>query len=298
MGDIVGAGLLAHVPTIVLPEDERRNLNNGRETSLVPGLRRLRREVFDVLRPDTVIVMDSHWSTTVEWVVAAHGRRAGRFTSEELPRGMSAVPYDFPGDPVLAHAIAGHAEKHGTWITPIDDEYLPIHYGTLNLWRYLRGGERWVSIGVCQTADMYDALALGAAVADGVAGLDRRVVLIASGALSHTFWPLRQIRDHEASDPSHIFTREAWVADMTRLDWFSRGEHARVLDTMPDFYRYHPEAGFRHYLMMVGALGGPACTASGRLFSEYENAVGTGQVHVWFDRPVGGWTVPRVMETA
>jgi hypothetical protein len=26
------------------------------------------------------------------------------------------------------------------------------------------------------------------------------------------------------------------------------------------------------------------------LFSEYENAIGTGQIHVWFDQPDGGWT--------
>ncbi|MBB4916183.1 hypothetical protein FHS44_008093, partial [Streptosporangium saharense] len=29
MGQVVGAGLLAHVPTIVLPEATRRELNNG-----------------------------------------------------------------------------------------------------------------------------------------------------------------------------------------------------------------------------------------------------------------------------
>lgn len=293
MGEIVGAGILAHVPTIMLPEDERRNINNGKEISLVPGLRRLRTDVLDVLRPDTVIVMDSHWATTMEWVISSHARRSGRYTSEELPRGMSGMPYDFGGDPELAEAIAGHAEKHSTWITPINDEYLPIHYATLNLWQYLRGDERWVSISVCQTAEAQDALALGAAVADGIADVDRRVVLIGSGALSHTFWPLRQLRDHEASDPSHVFTAEALAADQERLEWFQRGEHDRVLATMSDFYRYQPEARFLHYLMTVGAVGGAACTASGRLFSEYENAVGTGQVHVWFDRPAGGWTAPR-----
>ena len=42
-----GAGLLAHVPTIVLPEADRRELNHGQDTSLVSGLRRLRREVFE-----------------------------------------------------------------------------------------------------------------------------------------------------------------------------------------------------------------------------------------------------------
>jgi aromatic ring-opening dioxygenase catalytic subunit (LigB family) len=169
----------------------------------------------------------------------------------------------------------------------------------LNLWQYLRGDERWVSISVCQTAEAQDALALGAAVADGVADLDRRVVLIGSGAFSHKFWPLRQLRNHEASDPVHVFTQEAFAADQQRLEWFQRGEHDRVLASMPDFYRYQPEARFQHYLMTVGALGGAACTASGRLFSEYENAVGTGQVHIWFDRPADGWTAPRgVMETA
>lgn len=42
--------------------------------------------------------------------------------------------------------------------------------------------------------------------------------------------------------------------------------------------------------MMVAALGGPACVAPGRLYSVYENAIGTGQIHVWFDRPETGWT--------
>jgi hypothetical protein len=46
MGEVVGAGLLAHVPTIMLPEADRRELNNGREISLVRGLRRLLSEVF------------------------------------------------------------------------------------------------------------------------------------------------------------------------------------------------------------------------------------------------------------
>jgi hypothetical protein len=42
--------------------------------------------------------------------------------------------------------------------------------------------------------------------------------------------------------------------------------------------------------MMLGAIGGRECLARGELFSDYENATGTGQVHIWFDRPEGGWT--------
>ena len=296
MGDVVGAGLLAHVPTIMLPESERRELNHGQDTSLVAGLRRLRAEVFDRLDYDTVVVLDSHWATTVEFVVTAQQRRAGLFTSEELPRGMSQRPYDFPGDPELARAIAGKATDHCTWITAIDDPELPIFYATTNLWEYLGKGlpdKKWVSIGVCQTADTEDNLRLGRALGDAIAETDRKVVLIASGAMSHTFWPLRKLRDHEAAGVEHIFSAEAASADHERLEWFKNGDHARVLETMPEFYRYKPEARFGHYLMMIGALGEGDCTARARQYGEYENSVGTGQVHLWFDSPDAGFPRPR-----
>ncbi len=296
MGEVVGAGLLAHVPTIALPEDVRRSLNHGNDTTLVVGLRQLRREVFDTLDYDTVVVLDSHWATTVEFVVTAHDRRKGLFTSEELPRGMSQRPYDFQGDPELAQLIASKGEQHGTWITAITDEHLPIFYATTNLWEFLGDGlpdKKWISIGVCQTADGEDNLRLGRALGDAITESDRKVLLIASGALSHTFWPLRQLRDHEAADPKHIFTPEAYQADLERLEWFAKGEHARVLETMPEFYTFKPEARFGHYLMMIGALGEGDCTATSRQYGEYENSIGTGQVHLWFDRPAEGFPRPR-----
>ncbi|MBU2667337.1 catechol 1,2-dioxygenase [Actinoplanes bogorensis] len=296
MGEVVGAGLIAHVPTIVLPEEIRRELNRGEDTTLVAGLQQLRKDVFDTVDYDTVVVLDSHWATTVEFVVTAQSRRAGLFTSEELPRGMSKRPYDFPGDPELAHLIASRAAGHGTWITAIEDDHLPIFYATTNVWEFLGQGlpdKKWISIGVCQTADTEDNLRLGRALGDAIAESDRRVLLIASGAMSHTFWPLRKLRDHEAAGVEHIFTPEAAAADAERLEWFATGDHARVLDTMPEFYRYKPEARFGHYLMMIGALGEGDCRATSRQYGEYENSVGTGQVHLWFDRPADGFPRPR-----
>ena len=293
MGEVVGAALLAHVPTIMLPESTRKELNEGKEISLVPGLHKLRKDKFDTLDYDTVIVLDSHWATTVEFVVTAQDRRAGLFTSEELPRGMCRIPFDFPGDPDLAHAIAAEGSAAGTWITAIDDPYLPIFYATINLWDFLGRGlpdKRWMSVSVCQTGDTEDFLRAGRAIGEAIRKSDRKVLLIASGALSHTFWPLREIRDHEASDPKHIFTPEAYAADLERLEWFAEGNHARVLETRPEFLTFKPEARFAHYLMMIGAMGEADVIAPGELYSEYENSVGTGQVHIWFERPESGWT--------
>ena len=231
MGEIVGAGLLAHVPTIMLPESIRLEINDGREISLVPGLRDLRRDKFDTLDYDTVVILDSHWATTVEFVVTAQDRRAGLFTSEELPRGMCRIPYDWAGDPELAHAIAACGEQNGTWITAIDDHYLPLFYATLNLWTFLGDGlpdKRWISMSVAQTGDTEDFLRAGRALGQAIRESDRKVLVIASGALSHTFWPLRELRDHEASDPSNIFSPEALAADLLRLEWLKAGDHARA----------------------------------------------------------------------
>jgi len=292
MGEVVGAGLLAHVPTIMLPEEERLALNEGKEITLVPGLRRLRKDVFETLDYDTVVVLDSHWFTTVEFIVSAQERRAGLFTAEELPRGMCRIPYDWRGDPDLARATAELGDKHDTWITAIEDPFLPVFYATINLWKYLGDGldKRWISVSVAQTGETEDFLRVGRALGDAIAQSDRKVLLVASGALSHTFWKLRDLRDHEASDPIHIRTPEARTADLERIEWFKAGDHARVLDTMPEFLRVRPEAMFAHYLMMVATLGEGRVTAPARQYSEYENSIGTGQVHLWFDRPAAGWT--------
>lgn len=295
MGEVVGAGILAHVPTIMLPEETRKELNGGKDFSLVGALHDLRKEVFETLDYDTVVVLDSHWFTTVEFVVTAQDRRAGLFTAEELPRGMCRIPYDWRGDPELAHAYAARERDHATWITAIDDPYLPMYYATLNLWKYLGEGldKRWMSVSVAQTGEAEDFLRAGRALGDAIAGTDRKVLLLASGALSHTFWKLRQLRDHESAGVEHIRTPEAYAADMERIEWFKAGDHQRVLDTMPEFMKFRPESMFAHYLMMIGALGEGDCRATARQYGDYENSIGTGQVHLWFDRPADGYPRPR-----
>jgi hypothetical protein len=45
--------------------------------------------------------------------------------------------------------------------------------------------------------------------------------------------------------------------------------------------------------MMIGALGEGECTARGRQYGNYENSIGTGQVHIWFDRPAEGFARPH-----
>lgn len=290
MGEIVGAGLISHAPTIMFDEATRKELNDGKEISLVPGLHRLRSEVFDRLDIDTIVIIDSHWFSTVEHLLTAQERKQGIFTSSELPRGMAQIAYDYPGDPEFAYLAASLGDELGTPTHASDDPYLPVYYATINLVHYLRENEKVVSVSVVQTGEPDDFLTMGAALGEAASRLDRRVVVLASGGMSHTFWPLKQLPKHEASDPVHIITPEARAADEERLEWMKQGDHARIVDTMDQYMAHAPEGGFGHYLMMLGAIGGRDCVAPGELYSDYENATGTGQVHVWFDRPAGGWT--------
>ncbi len=290
MGEVVGAGLISHAPTIMFDEATRRELNDGKEISLVPGLIRLKEEVLGRLRADTIVIVDSHWFTTVEHVISAHERRSGSFTSTELPRGMAGIRYDYPGDPELGELAAVLGQELGTPTHATHDPDLGVYYATINLVHYLRSEENVVSVSVVQTGEPDDFLTMGEAIGEAVSRLDRRVVILASGGMSHRFWPLKQLVKHEASDPVHIITPEARAADEERIDAMLAGDHARIVDTMDDYFAFSPEGGFGHYLMMLGAIGGRDCTAPGELFSDYENATGTGQVHVWFARPDKGWT--------
>jgi 3,4-dihydroxyphenylacetate 2,3-dioxygenase len=80
-----------------------------------------------------------------------------------------------------------------------------------------------------------------------------------------------------------VISREARDADARIVELWESGDHAAVVDIYPHYLReHHPEGRFAHYLMALGALGGAACRVRGTRLSAYENAVGTGQVHVLF----------------
>ena len=283
MGEIVGSALVAHVPPLVLPEAVRLEMNEGRDFTIVEGLHRMRRERIDAVKPDTIIVLDTHWFTTFEWVVTAHDRRTGRFTSEELPRGNPQMPFDLPGDPELAHLIAQVAsERSDTWVHASDDPCLAIHYPTVYLTPFLQRDEAWMSIGICQTATLDDFMIFGEVLSEAIHRSAKRVVILASGGLSHKFWPLREIREHEGAAVRHIISAEHRAADEQIIRQLAAGDHAAVLRDYPNFRQFSPEGRFAHYLIMAAAMGGAAWKTPGEAYSEYESAAGTGQIHMWF----------------
>jgi 3,4-dihydroxyphenylacetate 2,3-dioxygenase len=284
MGEVVAAAIVAHQPLVMLPRPLRIRLGEtGRDTTLVePGYRLLRDHLAE-RGVDTLVIVDTHWFTTSEHVLAGADHFFGRYTSEEMPRVIDDLPYDFPGAPDLARAVARAGRDRGLPMVNATSASLPRHYPTINLVHHVRTGERVLSVGVLQTAGPPHFLAFGRAIAEGVARTDHRVAVLGSGGMSHTFWPVDQQRGRIAFDARHVISEAARDWDARILAHWQAGEHGKVVDLYPDYRSVRPEGLFGHYLTLLGAIGGPACRAPGRRLSEYENALGTGQVHVVFD---------------
>lgn len=284
MGELVAAAVVAHQPMIMIPERYRVELGGtGKDTTLIePGFRRLR-EAFRALSVDTFVIVDTHWFTTTEHVLAGADHFKGLFTSDEMPRNICDLPYDFPGAPELAKAWHAVGKDRKLFTVNVTTASLPRHYPTINLVHHLRTTEKVLSCGVVQTGRVEDHLALGAALGEAIERVEGRVAILGSGGMSHTFWPLDVIRDHFGYAKDHVISPDACAADERILGWWKHGDHASVLGYASEYRRqFKPEGGFAHYLIAVGAMGGDACTVPGEQMSDYENAVGTGQVHVLF----------------
>ena len=284
MGEIVAAALLGHVPTVMLPEETRVKLGGGVDTTMVDGFARVR-ERLDRAAADTLVIFDTHWFTTTEHVVAGAEHHAGVYTSEELPMVIRDLAYDYAGAPALGALVRDVGKERGVRTLNATNPHIAHHYPTLNLVHHLHRGEQVLSVGICQTASRDDFTEFGAVLAEAIRRSDARVALLASGGMSHRFWPLSEILDHQVYDASHVITPEARAFDERILALWRDGAHAEVIDLYADYQAHSPEGYFGHYLMLVGALRGRACRAPGEQLSAYENSVGTGQVHVWFELP-------------
>jgi 3,4-dihydroxyphenylacetate 2,3-dioxygenase len=285
MGEIVAVAVVAHQPMVMVPESVRLELGGtGADTTLIePGYRRLR-EVFAELGVDTFVIVDTHWFTTTEHVIAGAARFSGLYTSEEMPRNICDLPYDYPGSPELAKAWHQVGKERSLHTVNVTTASLPQHYATINLVHHLRRTEKVVSCGVVQTASEDYYLAIGDALGEAVRRLDGgRIAVLGSGGMSHQFWPFEHIRQHFGYDPVHLISSNARTMDTHILELLEHGDHAAVLELYPRYRReYHPEGRFAHYLIGLGAMGGASCRIRGSRLSAYENAVGTGQVHVLF----------------
>lgn len=284
MGVIAGAALVSHHPGLFQTDDFRVRMGDGSDSDLIAGFDRLRARI-DAVRPTTLMIFDTHWFTTGFHLIDGGTQYAGDYISDEMPWYLYGQKYAYRGNPALAKLIEQVAVERGVMSKAIDEPTLPRHYATINVVNKLGRGEKIVSVSTCQNCQPKHYLQSGEVIAEAIARSDERVVLLASGALSHKFNEIDWVQKHPRIYHESNVSRDANIAaDKEAIALFEQGRHADILANWDARYRPLPWEGFGgHYLQMVGAMGGAACNARATRLSDYENARGTGNIHLWFD---------------
>lgn len=287
MGQIVGAALVSHHPGLMQCEEFRRAMGAGEDSDLIAGYARLR-ERIRAARPDAIIIFDSHWFTTGYHLLDGGERYEGTYISDEMPWYLHGVPYAYRGHPALALAIEAVSRERGGYNRAVRHPDLGRHYATVNLVKHLQldlTQTPVVTASSCQNCDWPHFLRSGEAIGEAIARSDLRVVLLASGALSHKFNGIDWVPKHpRIFHESNVSSPENIASDKQAIALMQEGRHGEILARWNDDYRRKPwEAFGAHYLQMLGAMGGADCQARGETLSAYENARGTGNIHIWFD---------------
>src|SRR5215468_4706352 len=117
MGEVTAAIFTTHVPRLTIRDPAARKAYMGPNVStFYEAMERLERERLRELEFDAFVLFDAHWFTTLNYVINAHERLNGIYTSEELPEMLHEMPYDYAGDPDLARAIEASAGTRGMYV--------------------------------------------------------------------------------------------------------------------------------------------------------------------------------------
>lgn len=232
---IAAAAVVSHQPGIMLPDGVRQKMPGG-DFSLIEGFAEMRKRLKEK-NVECLVIFDTHWFTTTQHIVAGADTFSGEYTSEELPNLINDHPYNFLGSPELATQIKKIAKENSIPCINSTSKNLPLHYPTINLVHWLNRDElkdvEILSVSCCQTAEDHNFLQMGEVVAEAARRCGKRVALLGSGGMTHTFPTLDNANNHNGKNPDGVLTAAARAKDESILGMWGRGEHGSVLEQMP-----------------------------------------------------------------
>lgn len=278
MGKIAMAAKITHVPSIWMSEMYEKH--KGIRDNAINGLKELGRRARE-RGVDTFVVIDCHWITNQGFHLNATPHFEGAFTSPELPHFLKDLTYAFDGDPALGKAITEAVGEAGFRSLAHDDPNLPVEYGTLIPMRHMNGDgfARVVPVAANQFADIEEGRRMGVAMAEAIDASERTVGLLASGSMSHAFWP-NSVSAAGINEVNGEFNRQV---DLRVLELWQKGRFGEFLKMLPDYAKLcQGECGMIDTAMLFGALGWDGYHGRGEIVGEYFGSSGTGQVNVDF----------------
>ena len=266
-GGIVMSAIASHTPRIGIEAKAPAFLSG-----VVAGEYALGRAIA-ALAPDLVVLQSAHWVTTFTWYVTCQRRHSGVCVSDELPDLIPGVPYDRPGAPQFAALLVEEIKGRGLLSGRNEAEHYKWDYGTFVPLQYLDPSERLpvVTMGTCILADLEECYSVGMAIRAAAEESRKRVVFVASSALSHKL----------VRDPASWPTEAHQALDHEFLGLLRAGRTGEARRFLPAYAEETlVEMGGRNIATLLGTLDGvPRERLAGAQYGEYGPSSGAGHVN-------------------
>lgn len=255
---IVGAVLMPHAP-ILVPD-----VGGERGGAAEASCRAMRAAAVCVtgLQPQTVVVISPHSPRKPEAFGFWTGDHVqGSFAQFQSPQTRVSLP----NDPHLINAIAAAAQSAGlkTWMIHHGSHSLD-HGALVPLWFLADAGWAGPTVVISLNYPEEGGLtALGAAIADAANALHRRVVVVASGDMSHRLTP----------DAPCGFHPQAHRFDETFIHLVRAGDYHKLETINPELRELAAEDAVDSTLIAAAAAG---WSAAGHEVLSYEGPFGVG----------------------
>ena len=238
---VKGAVMVPH-PPIIIPEIGHGEEQKIRETS--DSYRKAAAKIAE-WKPDTVVVISPHSVIYADYFHISPGTGAkGDFRQFRAPQVKFRVDYDTE----FVSALAREAEARDIPAGTLGESEKRLDHGTMVplyfLERYVQD-YRLVRIGL-SGLPLTAHYELGECIRKTAELLDRDVVIIGSGDLSHKL----------KEDGPYGFQKEGPEYDERIMDVMGRGAFGELFDFSEDFCDKAAECGHRSFVIMAGALDG------------------------------------------
>lgn len=246
-------------PPLIIPEVGRGQEEKIRDT--IDAYQKIAREIGDVA-PDTVVLVSPHATLYQDYIHISPGTGAvGDFRRFGAKSTALAADYDQE----LVSKLEELAGRYGIPAGTLGEVDKGLDHGTMVPLFFIQQELREfqvVRVGISGLSSL-DHYRFGICLKEAVEALNRKVVLIASGDLSH------RLKDLGPYD----FAEEGPVFDQRITEGMAKADFLDFLQMEEGFCEAAGECGHRSFLIMAGALDGTAVVPS---LLSYEGPFGVG----------------------
>lgn len=266
MAGVIASAIVPHTPRMAdedaAPDFVRPLIDGAREMGAA----------LRAFEPDLFVVNSTHWVSTFNWYATSQAVHEGVCVADEAPDMVPGIGYRRAGDPDFANAFITTLTQRGVPCFANASAHYNWDYGSLVPLLYLDpdAAVPVVLIPTVILANLDEAIDVGRLVDAAAKRADRRVVHIASTALSHDL----------VRGPATWPTDERQALDRRFIELACAGDVTALISWLPEFARAGAvEMGGRVAATFLGSLDAMSdVKLAGRQFGAYGQSSGSGNV--------------------